>query len=45
MFHAKYLSCSSFAFLQEDVLNFHYIRIKKINDPRDGANFDPMAFI
>jgi hypothetical protein len=24
---------------------FYYIQIRKINDPRGGANFDPRAFI
>jgi hypothetical protein len=33
MFHAKYLSSTSFGFSQEYFLSFHYMHIKKINDP------------
>jgi hypothetical protein len=45
MFHAKYLSFSSLGFLKEDILSFYFIQIRKINDPRGGANFDLRAFI
>jgi hypothetical protein len=45
MFHAKYLSSSSFGSLKEDFLRFYYMHKGKINDPRRGANFDPRAFI
>ena len=42
MSHAKYLS-SSPGFGEEDSLRFHYMYIRKINDPRGEANFDNKA--
>jgi hypothetical protein len=45
MFHAKYLSFSSYGFLKEDILSFYYKHIREINDPWGGANFDPRALI
>jgi hypothetical protein len=39
MFHAKYLSSSSFGSLKEDYLSFYYIYIGKINDPLGRGQF------
>jgi hypothetical protein len=44
MFHVKYLSSTSFGFLQEDFLSI-YFNIRKINDPLVGANFDHRVFM
>jgi hypothetical protein len=45
MFHAKYLTSSICQLLEEFFLSFYYIHIRKINDPRGGADFDPRAII
>ena len=47
MSYAKYLSSSLCGFGEEDFLSFHYMYIRKTNDPTlpppGGANFDPRA--
>jgi hypothetical protein len=45
IFHGLYLSSSFLGFLKEDLFSFHYIHIRKVNDPLGGANFDPRALI
>jgi hypothetical protein len=46
MFHAKYLSSSSFGFLKEDFLSFDYIHVHKgkNNDPLGRGQFLPQGF-
>jgi hypothetical protein len=45
MFHAKYLSSSSFGSLKEDFLSFYYMHIGKINDPLGHGQFWPQGFL
>ena len=45
MLHAKYLSTSPCGFREEDFFKFHYMHIRKTNDPRGRANFDPRGII
>jgi hypothetical protein len=44
MFHAKYLSSSSFSFIKEDFLRFYYIHIRKSYDPLGWGQFWPHGF-
>jgi hypothetical protein len=39
MFHAKYLSSSSYGFLKEDFLSFYYVHKGKNNDPLGRGQF------
>ena len=45
MSHAKYLSSSLSGFGDEDFLSFHYMYIRKTDDRRGGAKFDPRDII
>jgi hypothetical protein len=44
MFHAKYLSSSSFDFLKEDILSFYNINKGKNNDPLGRGQLRPHSF-